>query len=297
MFEWPWEKPKSAPARIIVLTLAMILAIREVHAEPMQVVVNGQARAFLLERPAAQGPRPTVIMLHGAGRRASDIAQQTGLAQRAPREGLVAVFPEGRGNRWNFFPPGKESTKDVQFFQQHGGLPDDVAFLKILVGDLVRRGVSDPKRIYLAGLSLGGVMALRMACVEAPMFAAIGLLISAMADPTGANCQPAKPLPVVMISGTADQMLPYAGGQSIRGDSLWSTERLVGFFRRLNGCAEAAQHSLLPGQQPLKIEVEHSTKCSGGPVVLYRIVGGGHDVPPALNAGQLLLDFFRDKVR
>jgi polyhydroxybutyrate depolymerase len=297
MFEWLWDKPKSAPTTIIFLTLTMILAGSGVHAEPMQVVVNGQARAFLLERPVAQGRRPTVIMLHGAGRRAADIAQQTGLAQRAPREGLVAVFPEGRGNRWNFFPPGTESAKDVQFFQQHGGLPDDVAFLKILVADLVRRDVSDPKRIYLAGLSLGGVMALRMACVDAGMFAAIGLLISAMADLTGANCQPAKPLPVVMISGTADQMLPYAGGQSIRGDRLWSTERLVGFFRRLNGCAEAAQHSLLPGQQPLKIEVERSTKCPGGPVVLYRIVGGGHDVPPALNAGQLLLDFFRDKVR
>ncbi len=297
MFEWLWGKPKSAPTTIILLTLTMILGVRGVHAEPMQLVVNGQARTFLLERPVAQGPRPTVIMLHGAGRRATDIAQQTGLAQLAPREGLVAVFPEGRGSRWNFFPPGKEFAKDVQFFQQHGGLPDDVAFLKILVADLVRRGVSDPKRIYLSGLSLGGVMALRMACVDAGMFAAIGLLISAMAELTGANCQPAKPLPILMINGTADQMLPYAGGQSVRGDSLWSTERLVGFFRRLNGCAEAAQQSVLPGAHPQKIEIERSTKCSGGPVILYRIVGGVHDVPPGLNSGQLLLDFFRDKVR
>ena len=128
-----------------------------------------------------------------------------GLAQLAPREGLVAVFPEGRGSRWNWFPPGKESAKDVQFFQQHGGLPDDVSFLKSLVADLVRRGVSDPKRIYLSGLSLGGVMALRMACVDAGSFAAIGLLISAMAELTGASCQPAKPLPILMINGTADQ--------------------------------------------------------------------------------------------
>ena len=140
-------------------------------------------------------------------------------------------------------------------------------------------------------------MALRMACVDAGSFAAIGLLISAMAELTGASCQPAKPLPILMINGTADQLLPYAGGLSVRGDSLWSAERLVGFFRRLNGCAEAAQQSVLPGGHPQKIEIERSTKCSGGPVILYRIVGGGHDVPPGLNAGQLLLDFFRDKAR
>ena len=195
MFEWLRSKPKSGQTIIILLSLAMTLGVGEVHAEPMQLIVNGQARTFLLERPVAQGPRPTIIMLHGGGRRAADIAYQTGLAQLAPREGLVAVFPEGRGSRWNFFPPGKESAKDVQFFQQHGGLPDDVGFLKILVADLVRRGLSDPKRIYISGLSLGGVMALRMACVDAGSFAAIGLLISAMSELTGANCQPAKPLP------------------------------------------------------------------------------------------------------
>ena len=176
-------------------------------------------------------------------------------------------------------------------------MPDDVSFLRTLVADLVRRGVSDPKRIYISGLSLGGVMALRMACVDAGTFAAIGLLIAAMSEVTGAECQPAKPLPLLAINGTADPALPYAGGLSVRGDSVWSTERLVGFFRRLNGCTEAAQPSVLPGSHPQRIEIERSTKCSGGHVVVYRIVGGVHTVPPGLNAGQVLLDFFRDKVR
>jgi polyhydroxybutyrate depolymerase len=140
-------------------------------------------------------------------------------------------------------------------------------------------------------------MALRVACVDAGSFAAIGLLISAMPDAAGSDCHPPKPLPVLMVNGTGDRIVPYAGGQSQRGDNLWPTERLVGFFRQLNGCAEAPQQSVLPGQHPQKIEIERSSKCSGGHVIFYRIIGGGHDVPPALNAAQLLLDFFRDKVR
>src|SRR4051812_31385436 len=182
--------------KFTVFVLSTFMTAAAATAEPAQLIVSGQIRAFLLERPAAQGPRPTIIMLHGAGRRPADIAGETGLAQIAPREGWVAVFPEGRGSRWNFFPPGKEPARDLQFFQQHGGVPDDVNFLRTLVADLVRRGVSDPKRIYISGLSLDGVMALRMACVDAGPFAAIGLLIAAMSEVTGAECQPAKPLPL-----------------------------------------------------------------------------------------------------
>ena len=196
-----------------------------------------------------------------------------------------------------FLPAGKETAREVEFFRQHGGVPDDVAFLKTLVADLVRRGISDPKRIYLSGRSLGGVMALRMVCADVGTFAAVGLLIAAMPEPTGADCRAAKPIPALMVNATADQILPYGGGQSNRGDTLWSAERLVAFFRQLNGCSDAAQHSILPGQHPQRIEVERSTKCPGGSIVLYRIVEGDHDVPPALNASQLLLDFFHDKVR
>ena len=123
---WRFGPPRSCPTKrsrrkscvvdrlIETITLLVLLAFLTASAgaaETVQLTVGGQVRAFLLERPVAQGPRPTIIMLHGAGRRAADIAGETALAQIAPREGWVAAFPEGRGSRWNFFPPGKESCK------------------------------------------------------------------------------------------------------------------------------------------------------------------------------------------
>jgi poly(3-hydroxybutyrate) depolymerase len=78
---------------------------------------------------------------------------------------------------------------------------------------------------------------------------------------------------------------------------LWPIERLVAFFRQLNGCSEAAQQSVLPGAHARKIEVELSARCSRAPVHFYRVVGGGHEVPHSMNASQMLVDFFRDKVR
>jgi hypothetical protein len=45
-------------------------------------------------------------------------------------------------------------------------------------------------------------------------------------------------------------------------------------------------------QYPQRIEVDSSSGCPGGAVVLYRVVGGEHEVPVALNVGRRLLDFF-----
>jgi poly(3-hydroxybutyrate) depolymerase len=78
----------------------------------MQLVVNGQPRTFVLERPAATGPSPTMIVLHGAGGTGAREAQSD-LGRLAPQAGFVAVFPDGRANRWNHLPPGKESAQLV----------------------------------------------------------------------------------------------------------------------------------------------------------------------------------------
>lgn len=285
---------RFARGLLLSMVFACFAACR-LAAEPMPLVVGGQPRIVQLERPARAGPHPTIIMLHGAGVSVEEEGRATGLAGLGPHHGYVVAFPEGKGRRWNFSPPGKVSAQDVKFFEQLGGVPDDIAFLKAVIGELVKRGVADPKRIYLAGRSLGGVMALRMACVDAKMFAALALLISAMPETNGVDCKFSKSLPVVLVNGTADPVLPYAGGQSRRGDALWPTERLVAFLRTTNGCGESTEKAILPGQHAKRTEIEQSTKCAGGPVSFYRIVGGGHDVPLDLDPGMLLLGFFGDK--
>jgi polyhydroxybutyrate depolymerase len=171
----------------ILSALVILTTGSGIAAEPMQLVVNGQTRTFVLERPAAPGPRPTIIVLHESGSTGAREAQSD-LGRLGPQAGFVAVFPDGRGSRWNHLPPGKESAQFVQVFQQHGSAPDDVAFLKALVADLVRRGISHPKQVYLAGTSAGGIMTLRMVCMGDGTFAAIALLAASMPEPTGADC-------------------------------------------------------------------------------------------------------------
>ena len=283
--------------RFLSCLLVTLAVVTVVGAEPVQLTVDGQARTFLLRQPDEKGPHPTLIMLHRGNGKAEEELHLSELAHRGPQHGFAVVFPQAIGGYWNFFPPSKESTQYKRFFQIYGGVADDVAFVQSIVAELAQNGVSDGKRIFLAGRSLGGVMVLRLVCAHAEMFAAAVLLTSAMPTVTGSDCQPAMPMPILIIGGTKDRVLPYKGSRSAWGEMLWSTERLVAFFRRLNACVEPNEQSLVPRGHAPDIAIESSTHCSGGPVVLYTLVGGGHDMPAQLDESRTLLGFFHDKTR
>src|ERR1700730_9418902 len=130
-----------------------------------QLMVNGSARTYTIAQPAAaKGPQPTIIVLHDAKGTGAAIAQSTKLGTLAPQQGFVAVFPDGQNQQWDFFLPGKELDFYVKAMKASGGVPDDGAFLKALIADLVQRGVTDPRWIFIAGESNGALMALRMLC-------------------------------------------------------------------------------------------------------------------------------------
>jgi poly(3-hydroxybutyrate) depolymerase len=268
--------------------------------EHMSLSVDGQERTYLIERPNAPGPQPTVIMLHGRGGNAAEMAKGTGLAQLAQQENFVAVFANGMAHQWNVFPPGTAPQGFMEQGRAGGGIGDDVAFIKTLVGDLIQHGISDPKRIYLAGFSNGGEMTLRMACVAPELFAAVATISNSMSEPVGQDCARVRPLPIVMMHGTADKTSPYAGGDSRRHEfTFWGVERTIAFFRKLDGCADRSTQTPLPApeQQASGATLTLWSQCAGGAVELVRIEGGVHRVPDAAFTAPTLWSFLRDKSR
>src|SRR5947199_169312 len=75
-----------------------------------------------------------------------------------------------------------------------------------------RRDHADPRQVYIAGISNGGMMTFRMLCEASELFAGAATVIANMPANVGARCAPRKPLPVVMFNGTADPLVPYDGG-------------------------------------------------------------------------------------
>ena len=88
---------------------------------------------------------------------------------QADRSGFIAVYPNGTGVNplytWNagWFPPVVPRVKR----------PDDVKFLAKVLDDLATVAAVDPTRIYVVGMSNGGMMAFRASAELSDRFAAM----------------------------------------------------------------------------------------------------------------------------
>ncbi len=271
------------------------------------IEVGGQKRqATIVERSRLKrAPRPTIIVLRASGagaRRAglSRIDRFLGLDEAAG-VGTVLAFPSAIGRRW-----------------QIEGKDDDAAMVRALAARLVADGLADKKRIYLAGVSSGALMATRIVCDGADYLAGAAALIGTAPAGVAASCKPAKPIPFLLLAGTADPLTPYQGGPSkledFKGD-VASAEATLAPFAAAADCGKTHSTDELPNKDAndgSRVVVEKFQGCKA-PVELYRIVGGGHALPgrPArsdrgaaigarnndIDTARVLVDFFRRAAR
>ncbi len=283
--------------RRLCLSLLVLLATAATAlAAPATITVGTLSRQYLIFGTATAGPEPLIIFLHGLGGTAQGVAQGTRLGLLAPQQGFIVVFPQGLADQWNHYPGGTPTPAAAARAQKAGTVvPDDVGFLKAIIANLEQQNIADPKRIYLAGLSDGGFMALRMVCDDAGQFAALGLVATGMPEPTGANCTPAKPLPVLIEKGTAEINVPFDGGPILDKEfSVWSADQLNTFFEKLDGCSTPPTTVNYPNKGKFKIDHSSWADCKAGPMEFYKIYNGPHTLfqfpPPA----PTLWAFFRD---
>lgn len=242
--------------------------------------VNGVKRSYTVQLPAKR-PAPLVVVLHGKTQRGADMITRTAWPQIAKREGLVVIFPDGLNHAW-----ADARTKAGPELRGPPPGTDDVAFVAKLVGKLVADGTADAKRVYVTGVSNGGAMVMTLVCARADLFAAGASVIMNLTDEAAVTCHPSRPLPMLIMNGTADPLIPYEGGRGssyFAADGFRSTEKTVAFWRELNGCdADDADITDMPDKAPAdqSTVTRITSRCPRGhDVVLYRVNHGGHRMP------------------
>src|SRR5262245_49277256 len=189
----------------VALTLALLSSALANEITSRTLTLGGVERDYILSSPASRAPRPTIFILHGGGMNAKFTQRNTGIEPLIDREGIVAVYPNAERRQWK---DGRTSTA----LQWRGDTPEDVVFLRALAAALVRDGVADPKRTYVTGPSNGGMMTLRLVCEASDVFAGAAPMIANLPVGLADHCKPARPMPVLVINGTADPLIPYGGG-------------------------------------------------------------------------------------
>ncbi len=207
-------------ARVLCFMLVLLAALSDpawsATQGTQQIQVRGMTRSFILETPdsPAAGPMPLVLLLHGHLGTAEGALGLTGLplplsawVPIVDREHVLVVAlqgMEGRDHHTGWHDCRQDATVTP--------LTDDVAFADEVVKRLVGTGLADAHRVYVMGMSNGGMMSYRLALEMQPTPAAIVAVSASMALHSDCHALP-HPVSVMIINGTGDPILPYGGGK------------------------------------------------------------------------------------
>ncbi len=269
-----------------------------------ELVSDGVTRTYQMHRPdSLKGPAPVVIMFHGGGGSGQNGAKMTGFNDLADREGFVAVYPDGSGKgrflTWN-------AWHCCQYAMQEG--IDDVAFTARVIDDLAARGIADPDRVYLTGMSNGAMMTHKAGRDLAGKVAAIAPVVGAV---FGDEAMAASPVPALIITGALDENVPPEGGygknparqDSPPNDAPYAPAgAAMEYWMQANHCASEAR------PKTTKIYTLRQGAGCDAPVQWYVLKEGGHawpggrkgspmgDAPvKTFDASEVIWAFFRDQ--
>lgn len=274
--------------------------------EPRTIPVDGKTRKYWLYVPASvegQENVPVVFSLHG--RFGTDDPNDPGkplFTSLAEEKKFIVVYPQGRdaekdkadypGDDW------KEGFGGTTGWEATGKENADTKFIKALVdkiqADYKTKNASnsnisvDPKRFYLCGFSMGGMMTYACAKVLNGTFAAYGSCSGYPLNEFHMNLATEKPIPFIHLHGNHDQILGIKHLNTI-------IENLL--FR--NGCDLSNQVSNKDWATTRENGEEHKfkrydfTSVNGAPVTTVTFDGVMHEVEASAPA--YLWNFFSGK--
>ena len=233
-------------------------------------------------------------MLHGGGGTAAGAERRYGWDAEADGAHFLVAYPDGVDHGWSV-------GGGCCHFTGSTTVDDDVAFIRGLVATVSREVSIDPSRVYVTGISEGGMMSYRLAC-QTTLFAAIGPDSATLLG----DCPSPAPVSVIHLHGTVDARIPYEGSPGsgvhhIHGPAVPA----------LNATWRATDHCAAASDTRAGVVTTSVASCPAGRgVELITVAGAGHQWPgsvcnrrcrsradppsTALNATQTIWKFFAD---
>jgi len=231
--------------------------------------VGGVNRTYVLHVPSTYTGNAAVPLLfdfHGLGGNGQNERNSSSFVAVTQAESVIMAFPSGTSD-------GSGNGFNVGTCCASG---DDVGFTRAIVAEIESLACIDKKRIYVTGFSNGGGMSHKLACEAADIFAAAAPASFDFGQDNVDDCQPSRPISVVMQRGTADPAVPFNGGATPVTNRIVFIGAQATFdkWNELDGCTGAPQNI---GNNCTKV-----AQCGAGVEnTLCVIQGGGHQPPMA----------------
>lgn len=223
------------------------------RGEPMlrrSVIHDGVEREYFVYIPKgyskSEAALPVLVAVHGHTSTATGFQAAHGLNRHADQQSYLLVYPQGshflaedeqgrtsRITSWNDLAANQpELTAGPHCTAERNQYPcppecgecthcgwtscyDDVGFIEKLLDSVQFEFVTDRQRVYLLGVSNGGMTALRLGCNLSNRFAAIAPIIGQLAP--GYACGPDTDVPMLHLFGGQDDTVRIDGKPATDG--------------------------------------------------------------------------------
>lgn len=273
--------------RLVVLAGVLACTYVPALAQVKSIVYKEEKRRYLVYTPASYPDQkktfPVVFNFHGSGMSMAEQMLYTQMNRAADRHQFIVVYPLGLKQDWN-----------VGFGMSYVDGTDDIGFIEVLLDKLKQDYRVDSQRVYATGLSRGGFFALRIAAELPQLFAAVASVGAPMPEPVVQHHTRAGKVGVLLIHGTADQVVAYTG----KPDGYLSAEDSYKYWLKHNGIGMAGT-----ARRVIDSDANDGTGViwteqgnSQYSVALATVTNGGHTWPGAdpFNVGLPLGNTTRD---
>lgn len=251
--------------------------------ERRSLLHGGIERTYTLYLPPSydgKKPFPLLFLLHGGGGVGKKMINFTGFDRVARDKGLIVVSPDGYERHWN------DGRLDSGHSAQKEQI-DDVGYIKQLLDQLSKELAIDSQRVYVAGISNGAMMSYRLALEMSDRIAAMAAVAGALPESLGKMAWNSRPVPAVIISGSADPLVPFGGGEvrffRKKLGRVISVPDTVSFWVKHNQCNAppvSSDLALKTNKSGLKVKkTSYNGCCNDAGIDFYVVEGGGHTWP------------------
>lgn len=253
-------------------------------SEDSSIRQGERRRSYVLYVPARLAEHPALlVVLHSSQSNGERMRRDSGYRfdALADRDGFLVLYPDGFEGHWN------DCRKAASYSARSLDI-DDVGFLSTMIGRLQRERGVDPQRIFIAGYSNGGQMALRMAAEAPDEVDGVAAVAANLPSASNDACRPAQQAKAAMLmNGTRDPINPYAGGVVTlfgfgnRGEVLSALDSAQALAKR-NGQNGEPGVDKLTTIGPVWSERQRWDAAGMAPVELVTVHGGGHLLPQSV---------------
>ncbi|MEO6734470.1 MAG: PHB depolymerase family esterase [Ferruginibacter sp.] len=281
------------------LLLSLLLSISLVaHAQLLtdSLLIENHYRTFKYYKPAGNiNGGSLMFVMHGSGGSSNDMIKRTAkLEAMAGMDKLLVAYPDGYQHYWNECRKYSTAAANKENINEE-------AFFTAMINYFQNKYGTSENKVFAAGTSGGGHMAYKLGNAMPDQITAIAAVIANMPDSASSDCIFAgKPLPVLIINGTADSTNPYNGGEMFVNNASYgvvrSTEKTFSYWASLAGYTGPPKKELLPDTDPSDkktIECYSYRQPSKPPVTLLKVIGGKHDYPNDIDVYLYAWEFFK----